>query len=42
MKYYVTSGCSYSNETNTWSFHLKRYIVENGLGECYNYGSGGG
>ena len=42
MKYYVTSGCSYSNETNTWSVHLKKYIIENELGECYNFGSGGG
>ena len=31
MKYYVTSGCSYSNETNTWSVHLKKYIIENEL-----------
>ena len=41
-KYYVTSGCSFSNETNTWSLHLKKYIIENELGECYNFGSGGG
>jgi hypothetical protein len=42
VKYYVTSGCSFSNDTVTWSTHLKRYIIENELGECYNYGSGGG
>jgi hypothetical protein len=39
LNYFVTSGCSFANETNTWSVHLKNDLINKSI--CHNYGSGG-